>query len=77
MVRVAICDDNKVLCAQLEDLVIRAGTNNDLHLDVSVFYTGESLSRCLRTDQFDLIFLDIELATMTGIEIGRCIREHL
>lgn len=75
MIRVAICDDDKVLCAQLEDLVLRAGRNNDLDFDVSVFYTGESLCGCLEGDKFDLLFLDIELATMTGIEIGRNIRD--
>ncbi len=75
MIRVAICDDDRVLCAQLEDLVLRAGRNNNLDFDISVFYTGESLCYCLQTDKFDLLFLDIELATMTGIEIGRNIRD--
>ena len=75
MIHVAICDDDKVLCAQLEDFVVRAGSNNNLDFDIAVFYTGESLCCCLEEDKFDLIFLDIELATMTGIEIGRNIRD--
>ncbi len=75
MIRVAICDDDKALCSQLEDFVVRAGGHNNFHFDINVFYTGESLCCCLKEDKFDLIFLDIELATMTGIEIGRQIRD--
>ncbi|MEA5137393.1 MAG: response regulator [Candidatus Fimivivens sp.] len=41
-----------------------------------MFYTGESLCWYLKQDKLDIAFLDIELATMTGIEIGHYIRER-
>ncbi len=40
------------------------------------FYNGEDLCRHLNTEsQFDLIFLDIEMTVMSGIDVGYEIRK--
>lgn len=75
MLRIAICDDNTAVCSEVEKMVLEYTEKNAIQIEVEVFYTGEALIHHIETKgQFDLIFLDIELGTTTGIEIGKVIR---
>ncbi|MDF2612133.1 MAG: two-component response regulator [Lachnospiraceae bacterium] len=45
---------------------------------ICLFYTGEELYRFLREDgYYDMIFLDIELELLNGVQVGLKIREEL
>jgi len=75
--RVAICDDEKQVCSQLEtDLRgILAGLN--VKHEIDVHSTGEGLCGKMESmAHYDLIFLDIEFAEskINGVEVGRQIR---
>ena len=51
---------------------------NRTGIEVSIWNTGEALYQDLVKDQFiDLLFLDIELVSTDGIQIGRLIRKEL
>lgn len=78
MFRIAICDDEQVICSQIENFILRYAAENNEKIDTQVFYSGEELIRFLEMDQsFDLIFLDIELNLINGIEVGKKIREEM
>lgn len=77
MFKIAICDDDIHICSLIEKFVLEYAKSSILEISIEVFYTGESLIHFIRNEySFDLIFLDIELGTMTGVEIGKKIRNE-
>lgn len=78
MYSVGICDDGKNTCASLEDMVLHHAEKNRLKMDTRVWYTGEELCKYLeRGGHLDILFLDIELFELTGIEVGDFIRNTM
>ncbi len=78
MIRIAICDDDHNICTQLEKIILDFQEQVMKDLEVEVFYSGESLLEHIKTeDGFDLIFLDIELEGITGVEVGELLRHDL
>jgi DNA-binding LytR/AlgR family response regulator len=76
--RIAVCDDEQVICSQIENIILNFAAANNEKIDTQVFYSGEELCRFLEAGQsFDLIFLDIELKLINGIEVGKRIRDEL
>ncbi|MFG6356200.1 MAG: LytTR family DNA-binding domain-containing protein [Acetatifactor sp.] len=75
---VGICDDGKNICASLEEMVLRYAQKSKHKMDVGVWYTGEELCRYLEQGgHLDILFLDIELIKLTGMEVGDFIRNKL
>lgn len=78
MFSIAICDDEKIICSQVEKIILNYAVKNNEKIDVQVFNSGEELCRFFEKGQtVDLIFLDIEMNVVNGIEAGRKIREGL
>lgn len=78
VLRIGICDDEKGTCAELENILYRYGEMYGIQIDVSVWYTGESLCDFLKKENIlDILFLDIELISTDGIKVGNFIREEL
>ena len=75
---IGICDDDEGLCGELEKMLYDYGKENKLQMNIDIWYQGESLCRFLRENKkiLDVLFLDIELLTTNGIEVGRFIREE-
>ena len=75
---VAICDDEKRLCAELENALVNMLGKQNIKCEIDVYFTGEEL--CTKMEDgahYDLIFLNIEFAknATKGVEVGRLIRE--
>jgi len=78
MYRVGICDDDKILCASLEEQLRGLAGELPGKLETEVWYSGEGLERDLAKGVgLDILFLDIELLRKNGIEVGRFIRDGL
>lgn len=78
MLRVAICDDDLTVCEQVETMLLELNHTHGVEIEIEVFYSGEELYRFLKDRQYyDLIFLDIELKRMNGVDVGKKIREEL
>lgn len=78
MYRIGICDDDKVLCARLEEQICQIAERLAVEAETDVWYSGEGIQSDLQKGlQLDLLFLDIELAQKNGIEVGRFIRGDL
>lgn len=75
---IGICDDEKGTCAELENMIYEYGEKQRIKVDISVWYTGESLCKFLKKENtLDILFLDIELISTDGIKVGNYIREEL
>ena len=80
MFHVAVCDDEPQVCVQLEKMMEQYRVQNGIDLEVNVFYSGEKLYQAISASEEaapDLIFLDIELKLLSGVDVGRMIREEL
>lgn len=78
MFYIGICDDEKGTCAELEEMLYKFGEKYGFKIDVSVWFTGESLCDFLEQgNKLDMLFLDIELISTDGIKIGGFIRNEL
>lgn len=75
---IAICDDNITICAKFEKIVAELKEETGDDIIVTAFYCGEKLMECIKNgNSFDLIFLDIELASINGVQVGQFIRQEL
>ncbi len=75
MFRIAICDDDQAIGSQIEKVLLKYSKTACLEIDITVFYSGEELYRYIESGHgFDLIYLDIEMELMDGLEVGKRIR---
>lgn len=77
MFRIAICDDDNIICNRIDQIIFDYGQKNKILIETEVFYSGENLCKYLDSENgFDLIFLDIEMMKMSGIDVGLKIRKE-
>ena len=75
--QVAICDDEKHICSELETALRKMLLECNVSHEIDVFSSAEKLCRTIESQaQYDLVFLDIEFAKneINGVEAGRIIR---
>ena len=78
MINIAICDDEPGTCTDLENMILSYAKSHALQINTEVFFSGESFHRAIdEKTPFDLVFLDILLLEMDGVQVGRNIREQL
>lgn len=65
---IAICDDEKTICKQVEKLVKKQIPDCNIEL----FASGETLLK--ETKIFDIIFLDIQMDGINGMQTARMLR---
>mgnify|MGYP000931457881 CR=1 FL=1 len=76
MFRIAVCDDEQIICSQIENIILQHAKRCYLQVEVKVFFSGEKLCEFIEKEHsFELIFLDIEMKTLSGIDVGKKIRE--
>ncbi len=76
MINIAVCEDNleeqKSLLKLIRDYIYDKGYSANIH----TFFDGDALLEQYKTIPFSLIFLDIFLGQMSGIEVARHIRQN-
>ena len=72
--KAAICDDNKNLLYDLNEKLKRVDSRK---IQTTLFASGDEIAGIYKTGkaQFDVVFLDIEMEGMDGIETANIIRE--
>lgn len=71
---IAVCDDDKILCSELETMLNQIADQLNIHVEISVWFSGETLQDYLnKGNRVDLVFLDIELMRLSGIDLGHYI----
>lgn len=63
--KIAICDDDILICNQIEGIIKNKISTLEISCEVNVFTQGKDVLN----DIYDLIFLDIEMSKEDGIEI--------
>ncbi len=73
--KICICDDDRFTVRELRSLLEPFSTEADSFM-ISDFSDGESLIDCYRNgSKFDIVFMDIELKGVNGIETAQIIKE--
>lgn len=78
MLKIAICDDHNIICSQIEQVILDYAKRTSKKIEIDVFYTGEKLVEAMHDgEDYDLIFLDIELEMISGVQAARIIRDEI
>lgn len=72
---IGICDDEKELRGSLRRVIEREAQLSGLDYKVSEYESGEEMLKALEKDAPELLFLDIEMDGIDGMEAARAIRQ--
>jgi DNA-binding LytR/AlgR family response regulator len=73
MLKIAICDDDKTCVEALRDYIKEYSESNQTRIQTTMFTSGKLLITCKKV--FHVIFLDIDMVGMNGLEIAKEIRK--
>ncbi len=75
--RIAVCDDESIILSQVEELLGNFCTERQMNFSVSTFLSGEELLMDIEDyGMYDIIYLDIELSRINGINTARKLRDE-
>lgn len=78
MLNIAIIDDDDNICAELENILQDYLKKEYIKYNIDTFYSGKKFIDYLKNENtYDIIFLDIEIGDLTGLDVGKYIRESL
>jgi DNA-binding LytR/AlgR family response regulator len=72
---IAVCDDDGAVLKAVADCISHYCETNRFLADVRSFQSGEELLDAFSREPFDLVFLDVYMSGLTGVETARKIRE--
>ena len=77
MLSIAICDDDKAICSEVEGYLEESLKKNNCGYNIEVYTSGERLLNNIRGgESYDIIFLDIEFGSgINGIDVGTQLRD--
>lgn len=75
MYNIIICEDSEQDIELLEKNIIRFFAEHDLSCNINVFRSGESLLAHKSTYSWDIVFFDVEMGKINGIEAAKQLRE--
>lgn len=76
MLEIAICDDEKKLRLDLRHVIEKELALDGVEFGLTEYESGEALLRGIRERNADIIFLDIEMGGMNGMEAARTLRKN-
>lgn len=77
MLKIAVCDDEKNICDYIEKRITDYLAKIDENAEISVFYdSAPLLEACKKSNDFDIIFLDIKMKTINGVDCAKLLREN-
>lgn len=78
MYNIVICDDDETFVVDLENCIFFFGKERNIQIDIQTYSNAEELFAGLKEDHgVDIIFLDIEMGLISGVEAGRRIRQDM
>lgn len=75
MLRIAICDDMLEYIEEIKQLLVQ-WSRKTTPLNIEVFNDGDSLLKSHKATPFDIIFLDVVMPLLNGIETAKEIRQN-
>lgn len=74
MINIAVCDDEKYISDEIKNLVLDFFHRKNVEITILQFGSGEELLRCNKS--IDILFLDIQMNGMDGMETARKLRSQ-
>lgn len=75
MLQIAICDDERFYREKIKYLIEKCLNRRELPYTAHIFLSGEEfLEQCENNIRFDIVFLDISMEKVNGIEVAARIR---
>lgn len=75
MIRIAIVDDEEIFLNSINFKIKELMQKNEKETEIYIFTDGKSMLEQNEKTAFDIIFLDIDMPEITGIDISRQIRD--
>lgn len=76
MIRIAVCDDEAECLDGTKRMLEKWSAESDIPVEIFCFDNGDALIAKSSTDKMDIIFLDIVMPLLNGMDAAREIREH-
>lgn len=78
ILKIAVCDDEPSMVEEIKGLISKAGEALQVPYTAEYFLSGEDLIKQLnKGGSYDLIYLDISMKKLSGIDVGKYVREQL
>ena len=77
LIKIAICDDEPLVTKDLSNLIINYASEHNLQIEFHTYSNGEQFLADIKKQdkQFDIVFLDIKMKKIDGIETAKIIRK--
>lgn len=76
MFKIAVCDDDNSLLDQMEQLINQLSLKLEIGMDIEKYHSGSRLISSIKKGEcYDIIYMDIEMQGLNGIETSKYIRE--
>lgn len=75
MIRVALVDNEPNESRHLRSLLDRYSESSSVYFQICVFENGMQFLEACRANQFDLVFMDVDMPHMDGFQTARKLRE--
>lgn len=74
--RIAVCDDDRRFCSEMKGILEQYEETKGIYTEIVLFSDGNELCKSLKKgERYDLIFLDILMERVNGVETGKFIRK--
>lgn len=75
IIKIAVCDDEVEMASDIENRILDLQRENNISIEIDVFYDGSTLTEYVaKNDNYDLIYLDVEMENEDGVSAARKIR---
>lgn len=75
MINIAICDDEELFLQREQDIISKYMNENGYQYNIDQYLSGKEFLESNQTDKYDIIFLDVAMAELDGMETAKRIRE--
>ena len=75
MIQIAIVDDERAFLESYTHIVEKLFAKNRIEFVVQCFYKSEEFYHLLKRNYFDIVFLDIDMPEINGINLAADIRK--
>jgi DNA-binding LytR/AlgR family response regulator len=76
MLKIAIVDDDKKFIAIYRRIITTLFDEHHVKIELTDFYSGNEFVKSLSVKKYDLVFMDIDMPEMSGIDIAAELRKN-
>lgn len=78
LINIAICDDDLIFASKVETILLEISKKQMIKMNIEVFSDGAELWNDISMGKnvYELLYLDIEMDRINGIEVAKKIREN-